>query len=94
MRGEGPETLPENIYLENVQMPIVLPRGEKFGPNFIFMDDNARPNHIRGIQNVLAEADVKRMTWPAQSPDMNPIEHMWEMFSEAILMRPNPQIIF
>lgn len=87
-----PETLTGNIYLENVIRPIVLPRSEEFGPNFIFMDDNARPHRTRRIQHVLAEANVQRMNWPAQSPDMNPIEHMWDMLSEAILRRPNPPI--
>lgn len=58
------------------------------------MDDNARPHRTRRMQNVLAKANVQRMNWPAQSPYMNPIKHMWDVLSEAIIRRPNPSITF
>ena len=30
------------------------------------------------------------MQWQAQSPDMNSIQHAWDMLKVAIAQRPNP----
>lgn len=85
-----PQTLTGDIYLENVIRPIIQPMREELGENFIFMDDNARPHRARRVQNVLEEAHVQRLDWPANSPDMNPIENVWDMIGRAIFRRQNP----
>lgn len=42
----------------------------------ILMDDNARPNGAREVQDFLQSQSIKYMHWPARSLDLNPIEHM------------------
>lgn len=60
------------------------------GEDFIFKDDNARPHRTKYVQNVLENANMQRLTWPTNSPDMNPMEHVWNVLRQAILRRLNP----
>jgi hypothetical protein len=52
----------------------------------IFQQDNA-PCHRAGVvQNWLEEhsGEFRRMVWPPRSPDMNPIEHLWDVVERSI----------
>ncbi|GFS96976.1 transposable element Tcb1 transposase [Trichonephila clavipes] len=49
------------------------------GAEFLFMDDNARPEHANIEDERLQSEDITRMDWLAYSPDLNPIEHVWDM---------------
>ncbi|GFW34683.1 transposable element Tcb2 transposase [Trichonephila clavipes] len=42
------------------------------GPEFLFMDDNARPHRANIVKEYLQSEDITRMDWPAYSPDLNP----------------------
>jgi transposase len=44
----------------------------------MFMDDNARPHRAGIVQHFLQQEDVQAIPWPAMSPDMKPIEHVWD----------------
>lgn len=85
-------TMTGTIYAENIIEPIIQPLRNEFGANFVFQDDNARPHRTRRIQNMLEENNIVRMVWPANSPDMNPIEHVWDHLASAILNRENPPL--
>ncbi|XP_048258591.1 glutamate receptor-like [Haliotis rufescens] len=56
--------------------------------------DNARPHTARLTQNFLANANIHVLPWPACSPDMNPIEHMWEILGRKVRNRPVPPVDF
>ena len=57
-------------------------------PEFVLMHDNA---HVACIANaVLRELDIQEMEWPAVSPDLNPIEDVWDRLNRSIRGRPVP----
>nr|CAH7728608.1 unnamed protein product [Callosobruchus chinensis] len=84
-----PGTMTGAYYLQNIINAIIQPLRIEIGDQFIFMGDNARPLHTRAVQQALENGNIARLEWPAMSPDMNPIEHVWGYVSRAIFNRNN-----
>ena len=59
----------------------LLPFMQNFRPGLTFQHDNARPHTALVTANFLAQNNVNVLPWPALSPDMNPIKHIWDELS-------------
>ena len=54
------------------------------------MDDNARPHRSRVVTAYLQSEAVTSVPWPTMRPDLNPIEHIWNMLGRCIHAREPP----
>ena len=64
-------------YINQILQPEAVPFLQRHGPALL-MHDNARP-HRNNIN----------VPWPAVSPDMNPIEHIWDYIGRKVRTRGN-----
>ena len=55
----------------------------------MLMHDNARPHVARICRQFLNRNNVNVLPWPAVSPDMNPIEHIWDYLRRKVRARGN-----
>lgn len=77
-------------YIEEILQEHVLPYTGFIGENeFLLMHDNARPHVAHCVEEYLEEVGIRKLQWPARSPDLNPIEHIWDMLKRKIKTNSN-----
>ncbi|GBN95070.1 Transposable element Tc1 transposase [Araneus ventricosus] len=74
-------------YRDEIFEPYVRLFRAVVGPEFILMDDNAKPHRALLVDEFLESEDIRRMDWSERSPDLNPIEHVWDALGRAIATR-------
>lgn len=65
----------------------LLPQLEEWfpnGENCVFMHDSAPCHKAKSITTYLRAKNIEVLPWPGNSPDMNPIENVWEVLKRKM----------
>jgi len=77
-------------YIDQALRPFVVPHFARHG-NHILQQDNARAHTARATTDFLNQHGIQTLQWPALSPDLNPIEHLWDEIQRRLNeVRPRP----
>ncbi|UYV76267.1 hypothetical protein LAZ67_13003215 [Cordylochernes scorpioides] len=69
--------------------PLLRIQGTMTAQRYVDDQDNARPHTARISQQALQ--DVQMLPWPPYSPDLSPIEHVWDIIGRRLHALPQPR---
>ncbi|GFS65379.1 transposable element Tcb2 transposase [Trichonephila clavipes] len=68
-------------YVHDILQRHLLPLMQRL-PGAIFQQDNDRPHTARVLQDCLGTVTI--LPWAARSPDLSPIEHIWDHLGRRV----------
>ena len=73
-------------YRTDILNPNVVPHFDNIPPRNrpVYMDDNVRRYRGKAVLEFLHQDAIETLPWPVCSPDLKPIEHLWDIIGRTI----------
>lgn len=73
----------------------VLPHISFNHQSFVYQQDNAsihcsqaiKNREFKSVDELLKNSEIEKLIWPANSPDLNPVENVWSMLNRLVRMK-------
>jgi len=74
-------------YIETLQGYLLDEKDESFVRRMVFQQDGASCHTSKATQTFLSSTGLTVLPWPANSPDLNPIENVWAVLKQSVEKR-------
>lgn len=82
-------TITSARYVNDILQPVALPFLQRH-PRAIFQQDNAAPHTAASTRAFFRDHNVPLLPWPPRSPDLSPIENLWDMVKRRLTQYASP----